>query len=149
MLYVFFFKQKTAYEMRISDGSSDVCSSDLHANSQKRAVAMLEPVFGVLAWCVDEDLMDVPIDIGELGDCFDITRLCEFADPRAFPEMPSGIREGMARYLAGLPGYCEEFIWRPPPETVAHPDFVKRRVVSVLTRLAEDYPHILLGRQRT
>src|SRR3546814_3792783 len=24
-----FFKQKTAYEMRISDGSSDVCSSDL------------------------------------------------------------------------------------------------------------------------
>src|SRR3546814_14181765 len=30
ILYVFFFfKQKTAYEMRISDWSSDVCSSDL------------------------------------------------------------------------------------------------------------------------
>src|SRR3546814_7633790 len=28
--YVFFFKQKTAYEMRISDWSSDVCSSDLY-----------------------------------------------------------------------------------------------------------------------
>src|SRR3546814_11734693 len=28
-LFVFFFKQKTAYEMRISDWSSDVCSSDL------------------------------------------------------------------------------------------------------------------------
>src|SRR3546814_4051701 len=28
-VYVFFFKQKTAYEMRISDWSSDVCSSDL------------------------------------------------------------------------------------------------------------------------
>src|SRR3546814_3709348 len=27
--FVFFFKQKTAYEMRISDWSSDVCSSDL------------------------------------------------------------------------------------------------------------------------
>src|SRR3546814_4923922 len=27
----FFFKQKTAYEMRISDWSSDVCSSDLHS----------------------------------------------------------------------------------------------------------------------
>src|SRR3546814_3709479 len=26
---LFFFKQKTAYDMRISDGSSDVCSSDL------------------------------------------------------------------------------------------------------------------------
>src|SRR3546814_3435786 len=29
MFYFFFFKQKTAYEMRISDWSSDVCSSDL------------------------------------------------------------------------------------------------------------------------
>src|SRR3546814_6230263 len=31
MLFFFFFKQKTAYEMRISDWSSDVCSSDLTA----------------------------------------------------------------------------------------------------------------------
>src|SRR3546814_2980290 len=30
MLFVFFFKQKTAYELRISDWSSDVCSSDLN-----------------------------------------------------------------------------------------------------------------------
>src|SRR3546814_5855738 len=29
----FFFKQKTAYEMRISDWSSDVCSSDLYNSS--------------------------------------------------------------------------------------------------------------------
>src|SRR3546814_2878481 len=29
MIVIFFFKQKTAYEMRISDWSSDVCSSDL------------------------------------------------------------------------------------------------------------------------
>src|SRR3546814_7670788 len=29
VLFVFLFKQKTAYEMRISDWSSDVCSSDL------------------------------------------------------------------------------------------------------------------------
>src|SRR3546814_9570914 len=34
MMYLmfFFFKQKTAYEMRISDWSSDVCSSDLDPN---------------------------------------------------------------------------------------------------------------------
>src|SRR3546814_1243069 len=30
-IFFFFFKQKTAYEMRISDWSSDVCSSDLRA----------------------------------------------------------------------------------------------------------------------
>src|SRR3546814_1616851 len=33
----FFFKQKTAYEMRISDWSSDVCSSDLAAKPPRRA----------------------------------------------------------------------------------------------------------------
>src|SRR3546814_10887372 len=32
--FVLCFKQKTAYELRISDWSSDVCSSDLGGNSQ-------------------------------------------------------------------------------------------------------------------
>src|SRR3546814_4252893 len=32
---LFFFKQKTAYEMRISDWSSDVCSSDLPAQDRR------------------------------------------------------------------------------------------------------------------
>src|SRR3546814_3350945 len=40
----FFFKQKTAYEMRISDWSSDVCSSDLVAAREGRAY---EPVTAV------------------------------------------------------------------------------------------------------
>src|SRR3546814_6018899 len=39
-MFVFFFKQKTAYEMRISDWSSDVCSSDL--GGQRRGVRGLE-----------------------------------------------------------------------------------------------------------
>src|SRR3546814_6623302 len=34
MFLSFFFKQKTAYEMRISDWSSDVCSSDLVADGE-------------------------------------------------------------------------------------------------------------------
>src|SRR3546814_13963737 len=45
-LLCFFFKQKTAYEMRISDWSSDVCSSDLqkalkHGEAEKRYFALL------------------------------------------------------------------------------------------------------------
>src|SRR3546814_351684 len=36
-LLIFFFTQKTAYEMRISDWSSDVCSSDLLAQQVQRA----------------------------------------------------------------------------------------------------------------
>src|SRR3546814_1119073 len=35
-VFVFFFKQKTAYEMRISDWSSDVCSSDLRSDHDAR-----------------------------------------------------------------------------------------------------------------
>src|SRR3546814_5495691 len=35
MFLVFFFKQKTAYEMRISDWSLDVCSSDLEQTVQR------------------------------------------------------------------------------------------------------------------
>src|SRR3546814_2314949 len=34
LVFFFFFKQKTAYEMRISDWSSDVCSSDLAARKR-------------------------------------------------------------------------------------------------------------------
>src|SRR3546814_1009880 len=43
---VFFFKQKTAYEMRISDWSSDVCSSDLLPTYPeiKVAIGVYEPV---------------------------------------------------------------------------------------------------------
>src|SRR3546814_2356539 len=36
---VFFFKQKTAYDMRISDWSSDVCSSDLEREADMPAFA--------------------------------------------------------------------------------------------------------------
>src|SRR3546814_5590461 len=41
-VHIFFFKQKTAYEMRISDWSSDVCSSDLPpVDALRRAVHRL------------------------------------------------------------------------------------------------------------
>src|SRR3546814_7736098 len=45
-MIIFFFKQKTAYEMRISDWSSDVCSSDLlHPN--------IDSAFGLAQDCSD------------------------------------------------------------------------------------------------
>src|SRR3546814_6790691 len=43
----FFFKQKTAYEMRISDWSSDVCASDLPTRSDK-GVGLVIPT--LLSW---------------------------------------------------------------------------------------------------
>src|SRR3546814_1090236 len=41
----FFFKQKTAYEMRISDWSSDVCSSDLYDVDGATSAALLRRFF--------------------------------------------------------------------------------------------------------
>src|SRR3546814_6713179 len=46
LFYFFFFKQKTAYEMRISDWSSDVCSSDLHTWPDS---------LDVMGWRIEED----------------------------------------------------------------------------------------------
>src|SRR3546814_16253065 len=45
-VFVFFFKQKTAYEMRISDWSSDVCSSDLLVALDREDVVVVATVVG-------------------------------------------------------------------------------------------------------
>src|SRR3546814_6157889 len=49
--FFFFFKQKTAYEMRISDWSSDVCSSDL---AGRQFITAFELLPAVLEFVVDE-----------------------------------------------------------------------------------------------
>src|SRR3546814_6886838 len=44
----FFFKQKTAYEMRISDWSSDVCSSDLKIHQSRHLIPVVLLIVVVL-----------------------------------------------------------------------------------------------------
>src|SRR3546814_5943305 len=58
-VFIFFFKQKTAYKMRISDWSSDGCSSDLYAPEKipyaiTRYVNETNRLYGVL----DKQLAD-------------------------------------------------------------------------------------------
>src|SRR3546814_1225237 len=57
LFFVFFFKQKTAYEMRISDWSSDVCSSDLATGEIKpRASKQTGSIFKLnLTYNIDDD----------------------------------------------------------------------------------------------
>src|SRR3546814_395347 len=62
----FFFKQKTAYEMRISDWSSDVCSSDLIENGsvlQTGVGAVPDAILRLLT-----DRRDLGVHSGMLGD---------------------------------------------------------------------------------
>src|SRR3546814_2182691 len=52
----FFFKQKTAYEMRISDWSSDVCSSDLSEATRQR-----DGLHAILDLQLFEDVAQMPL----------------------------------------------------------------------------------------
>src|SRR3546814_7429743 len=58
---MFFFKQKTAYEMRISDWSSDVCSSDLAARPKIKLAAFV--IFGLAAAPAYAAYPEKPIEI--------------------------------------------------------------------------------------
>src|SRR3546814_1810913 len=88
----FFFKQKTAYEMRISDWSSDVCSSDLSiamldasrplgdgAGLQLRAMASLDPLMGKRGYPIlfasGETANGEPLKIGR-ASCRE--RVCQY-----------------------------------------------------------------------
>src|SRR3546814_8859038 len=55
-----FFKQKTAYEMRISDWSSDVCSSDLTRDCRVNALVYVGD-------CLEEDPDNIAVRAGDLG----------------------------------------------------------------------------------
>src|SRR3546814_7245475 len=59
----FFFKQKTAYEMRISDWSSDVCSSDLNPELSMQEVRTA----GIAADWLEKYGFEVHRNIGKTG----------------------------------------------------------------------------------
>src|SRR3546814_6195803 len=57
---LFFFKHKTAYEMRISDWSSDVCSSDLDqdVSDELEAQCQGEGIVRTVVYAIDADDID-------------------------------------------------------------------------------------------
>src|SRR3546814_7962061 len=86
---VFFFKQKTAYEMRISDWSSDVCSSDLKAGAlgfsttrtmvHRTADGDLTPTVGA----ADAEMRAIALGLkdagaGEIGRASCRERVCQY-----------------------------------------------------------------------
>src|SRR3546814_5656741 len=83
LLLFFFFKQKTAYEMRISDWSSDVCSSDLFPDGhdidaqklfadlavRERGIAAAEPEQFVMRAALDDAPLVERQNAVALADC--------------------------------------------------------------------------------
>src|SRR3546814_4382681 len=62
-LFFFFFKQKTAYELRISDWSSDVCSSDLDLLSKTIAQLGGKPVAAKDKYTFPTDTLKTQADV--------------------------------------------------------------------------------------
>src|SRR3546814_1346387 len=80
LLWFFFFKQKTAYEMRISDWSSDVCSSDLGEPEQRIRFRIAAPPENPASDIIADDRAHLERmarsrtgdpDIGEIGVAID------------------------------------------------------------------------------
>src|SRR3546814_3299470 len=80
-VFFFFFKQKTAYEMRISDWSSDVCSSDLDASKgdERLPVAITTRYLADGALQSDVALYDLGYVLeGQIGRASCRERVCQY-----------------------------------------------------------------------
>src|SRR3546814_3303966 len=68
VVLIFFFKQKTAYEMRISDWSSDVCSSDLITDAREIKVEEVPDVDQAQAERIFREALEVARQEGRVDD---------------------------------------------------------------------------------
>src|SRR3546814_2218008 len=93
MLFYFFSQQTTAYELRISDWSSDVCSSDLGAparRERRRPAA--------------ENIPQVGDQAGKSADCWSLARLAaeKLCPGRAAPQDPWSVIDAARRQRLSL-----------------------------------------------
>src|SRR3546814_16308220 len=114
---VFFFKQKTAYEMRISDWSSDVCSSDLETDVALEHVAEVLDAVAEHQGAVDahaEGEAGVGLRVDAAGD--EDARVHDSTaaplDPALAPARPAGVTVLLAGPPADEPAQVDP--GRPP-----------------------------------
>src|SRR3546814_4758197 len=97
--FFFFFKQKTAYELRISDWSSDVCSSDLQSG------VYVVPQIGAGVWIeFEHGDLDYPVWVGGFwGSAAEVPALALAGNP-ASPSvvLQSGVQNTIS--ISDVPG---------------------------------------------
>src|SRR3546814_2862809 len=88
LLFFFFFKQKTAYEMRISDWSSDVCSSDLLEQLKGIFPGRLYVELQRHGWAIETKTEEAQIDLAYALDLpLVATNDCYFSDEGMYEEI--------------------------------------------------------------
>src|SRR3546814_9705092 len=103
----FFFKQKTAYEMRISDWSSDVCSSDLLPTEQARRRQRDAAAGGFLELAVDveDGLRELPVQALEaLGEGVEVISRTGECRRRQQQEKQCEVSDGAHGMVPGVTG---------------------------------------------
>src|SRR3546814_9582277 len=104
----FFFKQKTAYEMRISDWSSDVCSSDLAVGFVEDQRLDLRKIDGALANMVKQAARRGDDNLGALRQLLDLRRDADAAKDQDGAHMRQMLAVGAHTFL----NLCREFTRR-------------------------------------
>src|SRR3546814_9341832 len=106
MVLFFFFKQKTAYEMRISDWSSDVCSSDL--------------TITVARFCHEHHLSPWPLAIREIADGA-LTNAGQRSRQTAAPNrLPTPAVNAIARAPQNVTRTIDRMTGAPPARSEEH-----------------------------
>src|SRR3546814_11067080 len=108
----FFFKQKTAYELRISDWSSDVCSSDLLRRAKPENLAAHRPQARWLHLQPDDEEEHDDAEFGDVQDSLGIRkqRQPEGADRKARRDIakhrpaPTPLKQGEGDQRGGVMG---------------------------------------------
>src|SRR3546814_7685848 len=97
-LVFFFFKQKTAYEMRISDWSSDVCSSDLRIAPRVVALVLRRGLRRRYAQRDAQRVAGELVDIGRRGAIAVARRIGRSEERRVGKECVSTCRSRWSPY---------------------------------------------------
>src|SRR3546814_11532219 len=122
LLVFFFFKQKTAYEMRISDWSSDVCSSDLQRCRDHRAArpGRIEPALRDQILIGEDD--GLAVDAEYPGELAAAGKIVARGDPSAL-DIPDHRLDGLhlVRNIArGFHPLAKSALTWPPQWTSPH-----------------------------
>src|SRR3546814_161160 len=145
----FFFKQKTAYEMRISDWSSDVCSSDLEA--RHRSARMLRTALGdaIAEWLADPRVIEIMLNpdgrlwVDRLGEGIaDSGQMMTAADGERIIRLVAHhvgaeVHAAAPRVSAELPEGGERFEGLLPPVVMAPTFAIRKPAIAVFS--LDDY----------